>query len=108
MIHNMKQKYSILFNYSVKRVHDHLDFLLNEAKYTADEVNANIFILHKRPEDIRTRFMEMSKLNHRPKLYELQLSQMRYLKRIKTIYKKNPSEENLRLFNEIELRIKTK
>lgn len=106
---NEKQKsFPVLFRYNIQKVENHLNFLQNEAGYTVDDINSNIFIFRSNFEELKHRFHELTKLDHRPKLYELSLARKLYLDRIKIICKRSSIDDKLEILKNCELRLKSK
>lgn len=107
-LQSKKIAYPFLFKASVVKIQNHLNFLLNEANYTIEDINATLSIFQTKYDELKVRFFEMTEMNHRPKLYELKLSRTLYLRKIKIICHWDPTERNVEILRNCEKRLKGK
>ncbi|XP_031619216.1 uncharacterized protein LOC116338226 [Contarinia nasturtii] len=79
---NVLKRYPKLKNCSARKIKTHLDYLLNEAKFTTEEIKNTITILSCSLDEIKSRLKEMKEIGAPIKLRVIALSKNRYLKYI--------------------------
>lgn len=99
-----KTAFPVLFKFSVHKLSEHIDYLLNEASYTTDDINGHIFILRCSLTEIKCRLHELNALNYRPKLYLLASTRRSYLDKIKVLCRE--AENGMRKYEKIESRVR--
>lgn len=100
---NIQRVYPFLFKVSILKLSKMLDFLLNEAAYTADEIRKQIPIFSRSLSEINCRFNEYKSLNHRPTMTELRCTPETYLGRIKKLCQ--TQKDGMAVFKSIESRL---
>lgn len=96
--------YPALFKYSVLKLHEYIDYLLNETPYTVDDINGHIFILRRSLLEIKCRINEFNSLNCLPKFVYLSSDRNSYLKKIAKLCK--DTENGMEKFKLIEERVR--
>lgn len=93
--------YPALFKYSVLKLREHIDYLLNETPYTIDDINGHIFIFRRNLLEIKCRINEFNSLNCSPKIFHLSSDRNSYLKKIEKLCKDTENgEEKFKLIEE--------
>lgn len=100
---NIQRVYPFLFKVSILKLSKMLDFLLNEAAYTADEITKQIPIFSRSLSEINCRFNEYKSLNHRPTMTGLRCTPETYLGRIKKLCQ--TQKDGMAVFKLIESRL---
>lgn len=77
--------YPLLFKVSASECSEIIDFLLNDASYTTDDINDELDILRCDLSEVKQRLGECKMMTFKPKLYLLRLSRGRYLTRMKNV-----------------------
>lgn len=96
--------YPVLFKSSVLKLREYIDYLLNETRYTIDDINGHIFIFRRNLHEIKCRINEFNSLNYSPKLYLLASDRNTYLKKIKKLCKN--TEHGMAKYSLIERRLR--
>ncbi|XP_031621664.1 uncharacterized protein LOC116339767 [Contarinia nasturtii] len=107
-----QHKYSKLNKSSLSKIKGHLDYILNETNFTANDITNSLFILNKSLDEIKARINEMTEIGAQSDLKLFTLAAIYsgkniYLKRIKNYCDtKLPGDAGEKAFAAIEMRIK--
>lgn len=99
-----KTAFPVLFKYSVHKLREHIDYLLNETPYTIDEINGHIFIFRCNLLEIKCRIKEVHSLNYDAKLFVIASDRKTYLNKIKKLCR--DTENGMKRFEMIERRVR--
>lgn len=94
-----------LFKASVAECSKIIDFLLNDASYTIDDINNDLTILRCNLSEVKQRFDECKSLTFEPKLYLLRLSRSNFLSKVKNLSRDRA--DGTAKFESIETRVRT-
>lgn len=97
-----RNMYPHIFRMNRTKLSETLDFLLNEASFTTDDINRYLRILNFNLAELKCRFGECKLLGHKPKLYLLYGSPSKYLLKIRKIC---DAREDSAIYNAIDLRV---
>ena len=85
----------------------HLDYLLNETHFTAEDINSNVAVFRTNLDELKLRMDELASIGLIPeKLYFICLDRKRYLERVGRFCMKKNCPVTLNKFRSIEKRIK--
>lgn len=96
--------FPVLFKYSVLKLREYIDYLLNETPYTIDDINGHIFIFRCNLLEIKCRINEFNSLNYSPKLFLLASDRNTYLKKVEKLCK--DTVNGMTIYRSIERRVR--
>lgn len=97
-----RNMYPHLFRMKRTKLSETLDFLLNEASFTTDDINGYLTHLNFDLAELKCRFGECKLLGHKPTLYLLYGSPSKYLLKIRKIC---DARGDSAIYNAIDLRV---
>lgn len=103
-LEKFKHSYPALFKKSVLKLDEQIEFLVNEALYTIDEINEHIFIFRNSLLETKCRINELDSLGFRLKLSFVADDRKDYLKKIESLCQ--TTENGMAKFQLIEKRVR--
>lgn len=103
-LEKFKDSFPGLFKHSVLKLNEQIEYLVNEAHYTVDDINGHIFIFRCNLLETKCRMNELESLGCRPKLAFVADDRKVYLKKVEKLCRK--TENGLVKFQLIEKRVR--